>query len=59
MLPLPQPVAVFAMNVFAGNTGISSNPGLPGTIIICFLYALYAHITVGIYEGRNMLSEAF
>lgn len=54
MLPLPQPVAVFA-----GNAGITSNPGLPGTIIICFLYALCAHINVGIYEGRNTLSETF
>lgn len=59
MLPLPQPVAVFAMNAFAGNTGITRNPGLAGSIIICFLYALCAHINVGIHEERNTHSETF
>lgn len=49
----PQPVAAFAMNVFAGNPGLTCNPGLAGSIISCFLKTLYAHIVVGSHEERE------
>lgn len=33
----PQPVAVFAVNVFAGNPEFTCNPELAGSLFICFL----------------------
>lgn len=49
----PQPVAVFAMKVCAGNPGFTCRPGLAGSMIISFLKALYAHVIVGSRAGRQ------